>query len=206
MMDDRFHNDPPLKDRLEISYDRLVAEVLDAAAQVPAELPEITSADIAGEHAVTAKVLKAVVARVEVYRKKEKEQILKDGRTVDTFFSAMIEPVMEALDRVIAELNRYQTAKLAARRAREEEERKAAVLFDEPVVAPIAVKDAARIVSMEGVKATASRKWTYEIVNPVAVPRQYLQVNEQAIKAAIAGGAREIPGIKIFEQITTSIR
>ena len=205
-MADKFHNAPPLKSRLELTYEHLAAEAVEAAAMVPAELAPIAAEDVAGGFAFTAKALKDTTFKVEAFRKKEKEQILADGRTVDAFFAGLIEPVKAALDRLIAELNRYQTAKLAAQRAREEEERKAAELFEEPPPAPIPVREAARVVSMEGVKATASRRWVHTVTDPLAVPRNYLMVNEMAVKAAIAGGVREIPGVRIFEEIRTSIR
>lgn len=55
-------------------------------------------------------------------------------------------------------------------------------------------------------KAAASVKWVHEVTDAAQVPRQYLMVNEAALKAAIAGGAREIPGVRIFEQVRTAIR
>lgn len=47
---------------------------------------------------------------------------------------------------------------------------------------------------------TASRfVWRFKVVDPAAVPREFLAVNEQAIRAAVAAGAREIPGVLIYE-------
>lgn len=204
-MADRFDNAPPLADRLELSYEYLSNEVAEAAAIVPAELHPIGTEEDAGGFAQTAKALKEVTTKVEGHRKKEKEQILKDGRTVDAFFAELIDPVKTALERVMHEINQYQRRKLEAQRKREEEERNAAALFDEPAPAPVVVKEAGRIVA-NGVKATATRKWVYEITDLQAVPRHYLMVNDSAIKAAIAGGLHNIPGVRVFEEIKTSIR
>jgi hypothetical protein len=213
---DRHHNAPPLAERLEIDHAALATAATEAAALVPAELAPIASDEDAGGYAETAKALKEVVGTtgsIEKARKQEKDQILKDGRTVDAFFAGLADAPKKALDRVLGEINRYQRAKLEAERKaaaeREAAERKAAALFDEappPPVAPIAVKEVARVMSFSGVKATASTKWVHRVIDPEKVPRQYLMVNEAAIKAAIAGGMRSIDGVEIYEDVRTAIR
>lgn len=49
-------------------------------------------------------------------------------------------------------------------------------------------------------------KWTFEIVDSNKVPNGYWIINEAAIKADIADGVREIPGIHIFEEAITTFR
>lgn len=51
-----------------------------------------------------------------------------------------------------------------------------------------------------------TKRWVYEVTSEQEVPRAYLQVNEKAVKDAIAGGARQIPGIRIFQEESISIR
>jgi hypothetical protein len=210
---DKHHNQPPLAERLDLDHARLAAEAAEAAALVPAEIGSIGTDEEAGAYAETAKALKTMAASIEGARKAEKDQILKDGRTVDAFFAALADPIKRAGDKVVAEINRYQRAKLEAERKaaaeREEAERKAAALFDEAPpapVAPVTAKDAARVTSLSGVKASASTRWVHRVVDPEKVPRQYLMVNDAAIKAAIAGGTRHIPGVEIYEDVRTAIR
>lgn len=213
---DRHHNAPPLAERLEIDHATLAEQVKGAAALVPDDLAPIFSEEDAGGYAETAKALKDFVGTtglVEKARKAEKEQINKDGRTVEAFFAALAEPAKKALERVLGELNRYQRAKIEAenkaRAEQEAEARKTAALFDEeppPPVAPVVVREAGRVTSFSGVKATASRKWVHEVTDATQVPRQFLMVNEAAIKAAIAGGTREIAGVRIYEDVRTAIR
>lgn len=74
------------------------------------------------------------------------------------------------------------------------------------MAAPVVVREAARVVSTGGALASASTKWTHEVLDPSLVPRNYLMVNEAAIKAAVAGGLRNIPGVRIFETVRTAIR
>lgn len=209
---DRHHNAPPLAERLQLDHESLAAQVEEAKALVPGDLRPVTSEEEAGEYAETAKVIKGIASMVEAERKKEKAAILEAGRTVDAFFSKMADPLKALTDKLVAAINAFQRAKLEAeRKAAEEAKKKAeeeAALFDEPapVVAPVAVREVARVTSIGGAKATASRKWVHEVTDPDAVPRQYLMVNDAAIKAAIAGGKREIPGVRIYEDIRTAIR
>ena len=47
----------------------------------------------------------------------------------------------------------------------------------------------------------ASRKrWTFDVENVGKVPRQYLEVNDKMVRAAISSGIRKIDGIHIFEE------
>jgi hypothetical protein len=206
-------NAPPLAERLEIDHASLAAQADEAAALVPDELAPVASDEDAGAYAETAKALKGVASIIEAARKKEKDQILKDGRTIDSFFAAMADKVKKAADRVIAEINQFQRIKLEAERKaakeREEAERKAAALFDETPpapVTPVVVKEAARVTSITGAKASASTKWVHRVTEPEKVPREYLMVNEAAIKAAVSGGTRHIPGVEIYEDVRTAIR
>lgn len=210
---DRHHNQPPLAERLEIDHASLAAQAVEAAALVPDELRAIATDEEAGAYAETAKALKGVASIVEAARKREKDQILKDGRTIDAFFQGIADPVKIKADKVVGAINTYQRAKLEAERKaakeREEAERKAAALFDEAPPAPIApvvAKEAARVVAMSGTKASASLKWVHRVTEPEKVPREYLMVNEAAIKAAVAGGTRHIPGVEIYEDVRTAIR
>jgi len=205
-------NAPPLADRLAMDHAALSTGATNAAQLVPAEIRAIESDDEAGDYAEAARALKEVAKAIEAARTKEKQQILADGRTVDGFFSGLSQPVKDAIDKVVGAINRFQSAKLAAERAattaREKAEREAAALFDEPtpMAAPVVAREAARVVSSGGALASASTKWTHEVLDPSLVPRNYLMVNDGAVKAAVAGGLRNIPGVRIFETVRTAIR
>jgi hypothetical protein len=54
--------------------------------------------------------------------------------------------------------------------------------------------------------AGSRRVWKFEITDPTQVPSVFLIVNEQAIRAAVNAGTREIPGVRIFEDIIFSSR
>lgn len=205
------HNMPPLGERLEIDHASLQQHAADAIA-MPALEPIFADDDLES-YSERAKALKDVVAMIEKARKGEKDQILKDGRTVDDFFKKLAKPLEDAANTVVAAINAWQRKKLEEERERqrkEAEQAKArATPFDEePPPAPPPVQQAARVVSAATGKVTASanRFWNFRVVDPAKVPARYLMVNEAALKAAVAGGAREIDGVEIFEDVRTAIR
>lgn len=209
----RHHNMPPLAERLEIDYASLAQQAQEALTGETLA-PIFDDADVA-TYSERAKSLKGVAAMIEKARKAEKDQALKDGRTIDDFFKTLAKPVTDAADAIVASINAWQTRRLAEERKaqaeREKQEREAAAVFggDEPEAqaAPVVAKEAARVVSSSGrVVASAGTKWLHEVTDLTAVPRQYLMVNDAAIKAAIAGGARDIPGVRIYETVRTAIR
>ena len=49
-------------------------------------------------------------------------------------------------------------------------------------------------------------KWNFEIQDPNQVPNGYWVIDEAAIKADIANGVRDIPGVRIYEEGITTFR
>ncbi|GAB3894653.1 hypothetical protein [Spirosoma agri] len=49
-------------------------------------------------------------------------------------------------------------------------------------------------------------KWTYEIIDHNQIPNGYWTLDEAAIKADIAHGVREIPGVRIYQEAVTTFR
>ena len=76
-----------------------------------------------------------------------------------------------------------------------------APVVPEPVVAPPETK-----VRTESGTSFLKMVWDFEVTTPAEVPREYLAVNEKAIREAIKNGVRNIPGVKIFEKPQTNFR
>lgn len=206
------NNEPPLAERLAIDHADLVKRSTEAAALVPETIRAIETDDEAAAYTDTAADIKAVIADADAAFTTEKAPWLTGGRTVDDFF-AFRKTLGAAVKRVTGALDTRANAILAAQRKAEaaaaEKVRKEAEAFDEePVyVPPAPVREAARVVSFStGNRASVSTKWTHRVVDPEKVPRRYLMVNEAALKAAVAGGTREIEGVEIFEAAKTAIR
>lgn len=51
-----------------------------------------------------------------------------------------------------------------------------------------------------------TRRWKFEITDPNQVPRAYCTPDEKLIRQEVAAGARNIPGVRIYEEESISIR
>lgn len=226
----RHHNEPPLADRLALDHADLVKEATEAAALVPDQIRAIETDEEAAAYTDTAAAIKGILAQADAAFKVEKAPWLEGGRKVDDFFAAIRDPMKGAAARVKRALDDRANALLAAQRRAEAEAaaqaravaeaeterlRKEAEAFDEPAplpvavayVAPTAAKDVARVVSSgTGNRAAVSTKWIHNVIDPAAVPREYLMVDDEKIKLAIKRGVRTIPGVEIIETANTAIR
>lgn len=229
-------NQPPLAERLAADHADLKKRANEAAELVPEQLRAITSDEEADAYTETARTIKDVIADADKAFTPEKEPWLTGGRVVDDFFGFRNGLKVKA-KKVVDAISTYQTAKLAAQRRAEAEAaeaarkaaeaenerlRKEAEAFDEeppPVVQaawvpPVAAKEAVRVVTSSGAKASGSLKWDYEIVKAEDLPRDLLIPNLPAIKARVdamrANGTKledaKIAGVRIFERVQTAIR
>lgn len=64
---------------------------------------------------------------------------------------------------------------------------------------------AAKAVDAGRVKGSRS-VWKFEVTDSSKVPRELCVVDEKAIRAAVNGGAREIPGVRIYEDVQITVR
>lgn len=48
--------------------------------------------------------------------------------------------------------------------------------------------------------------WTHDIEDESKIPREYMTVDVKRIRDAVRAGLREIPGVRIFQDIQTSFR
>jgi hypothetical protein len=54
--------------------------------------------------------------------------------------------------------------------------------------------------------ASTKKVWKFEVTDANAVPREFLLVDEKAIRAAVAAGVRQIAGVRIFEETQVAIK
>jgi len=54
--------------------------------------------------------------------------------------------------------------------------------------------------------STTEMRWTYDLVDIKKVPKEYIELNLGAIRKAISGGERNIPGLKIYQKPVLSVR
>lgn len=127
----------------------------------------------------------------ETYRRQEKQRLDRESE--------------EATRKQVAAAEALGAALKAADQAKSDEEHYAAMDAARAAERSLSVAELeAPRAQLRGVKTvdgkvTYRQVWEFEVVDPQAIPREYLIVNEAAIKHALAAGVREIPGVNIFQ-------
>lgn len=163
------------------------------------------------------------VKRVNTYAKDISEQLVR----AETSLKGELRARAAELERVRmeeqkrAEAERLQREKEIREKA-EAEKAAAANDFDALLAPPeqVAEKEAVREVAVErelkaaaeqhaatsktiaSMKVAGTRKvWKFEITDVSQIPREYLVVDESAIRKAMMAGVRDIAGVRIFEDV-----
>ena len=128
-------------------------------------------------------------------------------KNINAKFKEWVQP-LDVADRVVrGKMLDFQKLQEALRaEAQLEQERLAEVPegFDDlpedlPVVAP-------RLIRGDTGSTSMKKTWTFEVTDEALVPRKYLMLDEGVINLAVRGGERDIPGIRIYQQESLSVR
>lgn len=163
---------------------------------------------------------------IEKQRKDLTAPILQEKRQIDEYAKKLTEDLTAAIKGLRSQILRFE---VELEKARQEELRK----IEEAKREELRIADEARKTAeesgeapdipvestinsmvldnrkqeLEADKSKAIRKvWKYEITNENEIPREYLEINHSYIKNAIAGGTREIPGVRIYQADQLVIR
>ena len=230
------HNHPPsdaaiLRDQLGQTHAELSARADELIAGIARMSPAIDSDEVERKAIEFAKQIAAHEKLCDGTRKTVKAPYAEAVKVVDAFFGNMVDPLKAGRDVVLRKLTVFQSAKAEAERlAREEAARKAAeeaavaaakVETDADLAQAIAKEEQAAVAiqATEATTADLSRSrgqygsvaslrstWDFTIEDVNSVPREFLMVNDAAVKAATKAGRREIPGVKIFQKKQTVVR
>lgn len=154
---------------------------------------------------------KSVEERRQFFVRPLNEQVKK----VNDLFKILAAPLLEADTLIRSKVGAYRTAQ--AEVARKEQARLDALAakqqaaldkkaekqgVEAPIItAPVVAQPAAKVGH-----ASMRKDWRFTIVDAAKVPADYLVVDESKIRKAIAGGVREIAGVKIYQEETVVIR
>ncbi len=130
------------------------------------------------------------------------------NREIDSYDPASWDAMIQGLTEQIQTASQKEAKQLAANKELidvfgSDEDKADTVKVLGQVAAP------APVVQFNGFSAPVkgtTRTWTFEILNQIDIPREYLIVDETAIRAAIKAGTRSIPGVKIFQKESLAIR
>lgn len=114
----------------------------------------------------------------------------------DVAWPGMVQRIVDLINKKIQEKNEQLLTTIEADQFFGEETDHVLAEPVKPVEAP-SVKHVPSFGS-QNVKGITKR-WTFSIVDPTLVPREYLTVDESKIRQAMNAGVRDIPGVK-FEQ------
>lgn len=197
--------------------------LLELAAEIRVTSPETEAeaAELLGWINTNAKTLEEM--RLSFTRPLHQAQ-----RTINSFFKKITDPLAKADKDLRAKIGAYRQE---LRRQQEEEERRlreeaerlaaeaaakaateaangaAAQLAPPPPPPPPAVVTESPAAVRTGFGTVSSRiRWDFEVVDPMRVPREYLTVDEQAIRKAVQAGIRHIPGVRIFQVEQVAVR
>lgn len=118
------------------------------------------------------------------------EQIAEATATVNAYLRQQLAQQQAEQQRIADE-----QAKVLARKRSEESKAAVQIQTEE-------MQAAAVVVPVSGVRLV----WSFEVVNPAAVPAAYYALDTDRIKQAVANGTREIPGVRIYQDIARSGR
>jgi len=166
--------------------------------------------------------IKAETTAIELVRTGIGAPIFKIVTRINAMCKTIATPFGEADAKIRRKALKFQADKDAAirleneriRKEAEDRERKALMQSAKkgtPPPAPAPVPDyipppEKTTTTETGAAGTVKKPWDFEIENESLIPREYLMPNEKFIRAAVTSGKRVIPGVRIFEKPSLSIR
>lgn len=198
---------------------QLTLERVEEASRASKQVSEVTDEPSAERAAAALGRIVAARKFADVQRREASRPHREILATIMDEWREMLAPLKAAEDVLKAEILRYRQEaqrrvqaerqrlerNAARRQAREDrqarEEGREAVKHAAPELAgPPATR-------RTGEAAVTARKiWRFEIVDEAAVPRELCVVAEGRIRKAISDGARDIPGVRIYQDEIASVR
>lgn len=191
---------------------------------IGAMLHEAQSLDVVDDESNRQAVARAAAAKKKW---KELEQARKDILAPHADFTATVNRLAKDCQGPLTEIERVLKVKISSyqakieleRRKKEESARLAALELQKKidaeaaannipapqVVAPV-MPAVSKVTRTEEGSASQVKTWSFDVVDPHAVPREYLVVDDKAIRQAVKNGVRTIPGVNIYEKTETRIR
>jgi len=132
-------------------------------------------------------------------------------KNINAEFKEWVKPLDTADSMVRRKMLDFQREQEADRREAErlERERLAAVpdeLPDEEEDLPDLPVPVSRTIEGNRGSTSVRKTWAFEVTDEAAVPREYLAIDEGAISLAVRKGIRNIPGVRIYQQESLSVR
>ncbi|MBX3253946.1 MAG: hypothetical protein KF862_07370 [Chitinophagaceae bacterium] len=117
-------------------------------------------------------------------------------------------------DKVLEQAAQRISESVAALQEKNEEAEELSALFSdqhEDLIKPTPAPAVATFAPSHSIPIPAklkgtTRRWTFQVTDGSIVPKEYLKVDEVAIREAVNKGIRDIPGVRIYQDTSLSIR
>lgn len=203
-----------VKDKLAV-YSTAIDDMVDIVTLI--DVRDESSSQEAVEIGTKAKKIETAIERLRKELVQDHNDFVKSVNGLAKSFTERLGGVQQSVRGKLGayasrqELERRK-AEEAARKAQAEvqakldAEAKAANVEPVQIAEPVVVKPQTMVRSANGGSATQRKVWKFEVVDPQAVPREYLLVNESLVRQHVANGVREIPGVRIYEDIQIALK
>lgn len=221
----------PINDPAVVDYRARAVAIRDEARALAVESPETKAraVDFLGR-------LARLKRDAEAHRVDLVKPLNDHVRKVNGLFTEVLGPVDEADRLVRQKMltfdqeERRRAAEAAARAEREQLEAEAllkeaeraeaagrAGVAESLLTTAVAREETAKVAATQAVAppktvaagagvVTVRQFWTFKAIDLGQVPREYLELNEARVRKAILAGVREIPGLKVFQTESLSVR
>ena len=143
--------------------------------------------------------------RAEKQRKFFTEPLNQQVKKINELFHSFTNPLLKAERIIKQKVAAYHVEK--ERKAQEEMAKALSEAQSGDEIMPVVIPNQPqRTVQADTGSATIKKVWTFQVENPALVPEQYKVVDEKKIRAAVASGIREIPGVRIFLSPQVAVR
>ena len=204
----------PVKARLD-AYSEAIDCMVDEVAGI--DVADEDSSKVAVELGTKAKKIETAIERLRKELVQDHNDFVKSVNGLAKSFTERLGGIQAS---VRGKLGAYASRQELERRKAEEAARKAqaelqAKLNDEAkaanvepvqIMEPALPKQHTVVRSESGGSATQRKVWKFEVTDAQAVPREYLVVNESLVRQHVANGVREIPGVRIYEDIQIALK
>ena len=205
------------KAKVAATPDKQVAEFGKAVAKFEAEAENIVKIKDQTEYAVATEFISRIQTQVKLMEKERKswvDPLNEQVKRLNAMFKMRSQPAEELITKIKRAMSDYLIAE--ERKAREKEAKllaaqekknQKAMETGKPINfgATPTVARPTNTVHAEAGRSTGVKKWKWELVDPFQVPREYLMIDERALNLAVLNGAREIAGVRIFEDIDVRV-
>ena len=195
-------------------YREQIANMMKEAMAITVENDESNS--LAVELGTQAKKLNKTI---EAEKKRIIEQPNDFIKSVRNFCKSFQDQLAKVEYTLKQKITTYQTKRELERRKAEEEARKATEALQKkinkeaqkagveaPKIEAPVMPEPPKVTRTDSGTSHIRKEWAFKITESWNIPREYLKVDEQAIRQAIKSGIREIPGIEIYQETKTVFR